>query len=295
VFLAAFLATLSHPRWWAISLAGFLLRGGVVLLLIPIVVPPTVAGLMSLAAPTIIGAVLAGGPNTPVGLVAVITAVVLFAWLAIAGSFGARFDAAVVAEAASDEDVGLDLEVRRPFPNGLTTARLLPHALTAIVFIVADAQIFAVVYAEATSPGAPTTPFVVRVLSQTPGQVIGLVAIWLVAEAVGGLAFRELLLERGRPAGVGSAIRRGVRALLRPRTLAAFVVVNIVTVIAAAPGWLASARAWGQLRLLYTDGADAPGLAIGLLVFVAVVLGWLTLLGVALAWRSAVWTAVIAD
>ena len=72
-------------------------------------------------------------------------------------------------------------------------------------------------------------------------------------------------------------------------------VVNIVTVIAAAPGWLASARAWGQLRLLYTDGADAPGLAIGLLVFVAVVLGWLTLLGVALAWRSAVWTAVIAD
>src|SRR5436190_1662043 len=83
--------------------------------------------------------------------------------LAIAGSFGAWFDATLVTEAASDEDLGLQVDVRRPFPGSVATARLLPHALTAIVFVVAAAQMFAVAYAEATSPGAPTTPFVLRV------------------------------------------------------------------------------------------------------------------------------------
>jgi hypothetical protein len=292
---AAFLATLSHPRWWVLSLAGFLIRGGVVLLLVPIIVPPTVAGLMSLVAPTIIGAVLVGGPNTPVGLVALVTALVLFGWLAIAGTIGTWFEAALVAEAAGDEDLGLGVAVRRLVPSGLGTARLLPHVLTAVVFIVAAAQIFAVIYAEATTPGAPTTPFVIRVISQTPGQLVALVLAWLLAEAVGGLAVRELLLDRGAdPGGVRGAIGRGARDLLRSRALATFLLVNLATVVIAAPGWLAAGRAWAQLRLLFTDGADATGLAIGLLLFVGVVIGWLTLLGVALAWRSTAWTAVAA-
>jgi hypothetical protein len=35
-------------------------------------------------------------------------------------------------------------------------------------------------------------------------------------------------------------------------------------------------------------------MAVALFLFIGVMLGWLTLLGVALAWRSAVWTAITA-
>ena len=154
--LAAALATLAHPRWWVVALAGFLVRGGFVILLLPIVVPPTIAGVMSQLAPTVVGQVIVGGPNTPVFvLTGILTgAVVLFSW--IAGTLGATFDAWLVTEAVEDEELSLDLPVPTETPPGLGTARLGPHLLTALVFAVAAVRIFQVVYSEATSPGAPT-------------------------------------------------------------------------------------------------------------------------------------------
>jgi hypothetical protein len=67
---------------------------------------------------------------------------------------------------------------------------------------------------------------------------------------------------------------------------------NLALVAIAAPGALAASRAWAQLRLLLIDGAEPGPLAVGLLLFVAVVLGWLSLLAVALAWRATLWTTV---
>jgi hypothetical protein len=293
--VGALLATVIRPSWWVLALAGFLVRGGILLVAIPIVVPPTVAGVMSQLAPTILGAVLIGGPNTPVGVVVVVTALILLAFLLVAGGLGAWFDASLVAAACADDDLGLDAEVREPWPHGLGSARLLPHAATAIVFAIAAAQIFAVAYNEATSPGAPTTPFVVRVISQVPGQVILLFVVWLLAEALGGLAFRELLLARDTSEpSAATAVARGVRRFVRPSSVLTLLLTDLLTLVVAVPGWFAGARAWSQLRLLITDGADDLGVGIGLALFLGVVLGWLVLLGVALAWRSAAWTAVVA-
>jgi hypothetical protein len=299
--VGALLATVIRPSWWVLALAGFLVRGGVLLVAVPIVVPPTVAGVMSQLAPTILGAVLIGGPNTPVGVVVIVTALILLAFLLVAGGLGAWFDASLVAEACADDDLGLDAEARQPWPHGLGTARLLPHAATAIVLAVAAAQIFGVAYNEATSPGAPTTPFVVRVISQVPAQVIALFVVWLLAEALGGLAVRELLLARdaaerstATEPRVATATARALRRFVRPSSLLTLLVTDALTLIVAVPGWFAGARAWSQLRLLITDGADDLGVGIGLALFLGVVLGWLVLLGVALAWRSAAWTAVVA-
>jgi len=291
--VAAALATFAHPRWWVLALAGFLVRGGVVIVLLPMVVPPTVAGVMSLVAPTVIWQVLIGGPNTPVALVTagLVAVVVLLAW--IAGTLGSSFDAALVREALDDEDLGLERAAVEPTPAGLGTARLGPHALTAFVFAVAAVQIAQVVYAEATSPGAPTTPFLERVVAQTPVQLIALVVAVLLAEAVGGLALRAELLDPAvAAAGVPRALARGIRRLLRPISLWTLVVTTAAVVIVGLPGGIASGRAWSQVRLLFDAPPDAGSLAIVLLLFVAVTLGWLTLLGVVLAWRSAVWTAV---
>jgi hypothetical protein len=297
--VGALLATVIRPSWWLLALAGFLVRGGVLLVVIPIVVPPTVAGLMSQLAPTIVGAVLIGGPNTPVGVVVVVTALILLVLLLVAGGLGAWFDASLVAAASADADLGLDADVREPWPHGLGTVRLLPHAATAIAFAIAAAQVFAVAYNEATSPGAPTTPFVVRVVSQVPAQVIVLFVVWLLAEALGGLALRELLLARGAPERgveprVAAATVRALRRFVRPSSLLTLLVTEALTLVIAVPGWFAGARAWSQLRQLITDGADDVAVGIGLALFLGVVLGSLVLLGVALAWRSTAWTAVVA-
>jgi hypothetical protein len=293
--LAAAFATLAHPRWWVVALAGFLVRGGVVILLLPIVVPPTVASVMSQVAPTLVGQVLIGGPNTPVVLLtAILTgAVALFAW--IAGTLGAGFDAALVGEAVEDEELNLDVRMPAEPPPGLGTARLGPHLLTTFVFAIAAVRIFQVVYAEATSPGAPTTPFLERVAAQTPVELGALVVALLLAEAIGGLALRaELLDPQVAAGGWPRAVSRALLALLRPTGLLTFAVTTVVMVVVGLPGALAAGRAWSQVRLVFGEPAEAWAMAVALFLFIGVMLGWLTLLGVGLAWRSAAWTAITA-
>jgi hypothetical protein len=296
--LAALLATLVQPRWWALALAGFLVRGGFVVVLLPIVVPPTVAGVSTMLAPTIVGDVVTGASTVPVAVLFAAVVGGLFAAIAIGGSIGSWFEAELVAEAAADDELGIAARARQPRPAGLGAARLNAHLLTAIVFVASAARIVAVIYAEATSPGSPTTPFVVRVVTQAGPALLTIVVTWLLAEAAGGLALRTLLLADAPAAGDApppTALRatwRGVRGLVRPASLATLVVANLALVVLAAPGALAASRAWAQLRLLLIDGADAGGLAIGVFLFVAVVIGWLTLLAVGLAWRATLWTAV---
>jgi len=292
-FVAALLAALAHPRWWALALAGFLVRGGFIALLVPIVVPPTVAGVTATLSPTVV--VLASGGAAFPFVAVILVALAIFGVIVLASALGAWFDAALASDAGADEDLGLASVPRGPgsgpLPPGLGTARFGPHVATAVVFAIAAVAIVEVAYREATSPGAPTTPFVIRVLAQTLGPVVALIVTWLVAEAAGGLALRALLWA-GRPdvARVGPAVLAGVRSALRGGALVTLVLTDVVTLVVAIPGALAAARAWYQLRLFFTNGADAGILAIGTFIFVAVVLGWLALLALVLAWRSTVWT-----
>jgi hypothetical protein len=292
--VAATLATLAHPRWWLLALAAFLVRGGVLVVLLPIIAPPTVAGLMSFLAPTVIGEVIDGGPGTPVAILAIATAIGVTAFLSFAGGLGTWFDVALASEAAADSDLGLAPDASpTDRPSGLGTARLGPHVLTGVAFVFAAARIFAVAYREATTPGAPTTPFVIRVLQGAPEAVVALVVAWILAEAVGGLALRDLLLRGSAAAGPARmSIGRGIRELASRRGLATLLLVDVGVIVLAAPGWLAAGHAWDQLRILLSGGADAIDLAIGLALFVAVVFGGAVLLGVALAWRATIWTAV---
>ncbi len=291
--VAALLATLAHPRWWLLALAGFLVRGGLIVLIAPIIVPPTVAGIAAMLSPAIV--VLASGGGLPIAPLALVAGVI-FGWLVVAGWLGAWFDAVLVSEVLTDEDLGLGSRGVYPdggrLPAGLGTARLGPHVVTAVVFALASVVLIGVAYREATSPGAPTVPFAIRVIGEALGPVIILLATWLLAEAAGGLALRELLLASGpgNPPRVGRAIGLGSLAAFRWRSLVTLATTTLVTLMVAGLGALAAARAWSQLRLFLTDGVDVSVLAVGLFVFIAVVLGWLALLALALAWRATVWT-----
>ena len=301
----ALLATLGRPRWWLLALAAFLVRGGIVVVLLPIIAPPTVAGLMSFLAPTVIGEVITGGPGAPVAVVAIATALVVTAFLSMAGWLGTWFDVELAREAAAHDELGLPADAATgidvPTPDqstGLGTARLGPHVLTGLAFVFAAARIFSVAYREATSPGAPTIPFVIRVFQGAPEAVIALVVAWVLAEAVGGLALRDLLLRRAGGSGetrrARQGIVRGIRDLASPTGIATFLAVDLGLIIVAAPGWLATRHAWDQVRILLSGGADGLDLAIGLGLFVGVAFGSALLLAVALAWRATAWTLVVA-
>lgn len=286
---AALLATLSQPRWWLLALAGFLVRGGILIVLLPIIAPPTVAGLMTFLAPTIVGEVIIGGPGAPVAVVAIATALIVTIFLSVSGWLGTWFDAELAGEAAGAA------WPRPERPSGLGTARLGPHVLTGVAFVFAAARIFSVAYLEATSPGAPTTPFVIRVFQGAPEAVIALIAAWVLAEAAGGLALRDLLLRGGgagedRPAR--RSIVRGIRDLASARGIATLLVVDLGVIVVIVPGWLATRHAWDQLRILLSGGAEAIDLAVGLGLFVGVAFGGAVLLSVALAWRATAWTAM---
>ena len=290
---AALLATLSHPRWWLLALAGFLVRGGVIVVLLPIVAPPTVAGLMSFLAPTVVGEAITGGSSAPVAVVALGTAVVVTAFLWVAGWLGTWFDAELALEASADEDLASPAARPASIPAGLGMARLGPHLLTGVAFVFAATRIAAIAYREATSPGVATTPFVVRVVQGAPEAVVVLGIAWLLAEAAGGLALRDLLLrgrETVRPARW--SIVRGIRDLLTRRGIATLVLVDVGVIVVAAPGWLAAGHAWDQLRVLLDGGAEVRDLAIGLGLFVGVTFGGAVLLAVALAWRATAWTTI---
>ena len=85
----ALLATLVNPATWALALAAFLVRGGIVVVLLPIVVLPTPVGLGTALAPMLtavaFGSVSAGEVILAVGLsIAVVAWIIVGGWVAAA-------------------------------------------------------------------------------------------------------------------------------------------------------------------------------------------------------------------
>src|SRR5687767_650785 len=86
--VSALLLTLERPTDWAIALAGFLARGGLIAFLLPIVVVPTPAGIQATLAPLLVPVVF--GEVSP-GLLALLGTLVVatLAWLLVGGFVGA--------------------------------------------------------------------------------------------------------------------------------------------------------------------------------------------------------------
>ena len=89
----AAIATRDRPSLWIVALCGFLARGGIALLALPIVPLPSTVGLATLVGPT---SVTAAGltPDSVVRLVVIITLAVT--WLLTGSAIGALTDIALV-------------------------------------------------------------------------------------------------------------------------------------------------------------------------------------------------------
>jgi len=289
--LASLLATLGHPRWWAIALAAFLVRGGVIVVLLPIVAAPSVATLTGILSP-IVTPVLLGGNLATVLPLALAASIAFVIWVVVGGWLGAWFDTALAAEAAADEDLDLGVSVAGRPSSTAVTARVVPHLVTLVAAGIGALKLISATYGELLSPSEPAVPLAIRIVRAAPESLILLAGAWLLAEAVGSLAHRHVVMSRssGPQPGAWRAIRDALDAVTRPRGFATLVLGQLIVIAAIVPGWVAAARAWSGIRVFLADGALPGELAAALGLLVGSWLGGLCLLGVALASRATLWS-----
>ena len=285
---AALVATLGRPSWWALALAAFLVRGGFLLLLLPIVSLPTTAALTTALAPTL-EAVYLGRPTVDGALLALALIGTVLAVLATAGLAGSWLDLALVREAAEDEDVELGWAPTNASVVQAFSLRLTAHLPTAIALGYALVRLVTVAYDELTAPGSTDVPVAARVLARAPEAILAIVLAWLAGETIGALAARRAWAGQSAP----RALLASLRQLLGARGLATLGLTSAVLVATWIPFLLAAGGAWAYLRGRLLDEAGAVEVAAAvLLLAMAWVLG-LAVIGAALAWRATAWTAEV--
>lgn len=293
VLTGAFVVTLLRPVSWALGLAGFLAGGGIALVAVPILVLPTPTGLQnSLGGP--VSTLVFGTPSPEVialivGAIAGGVALVIAG--TIAGAWAERQGIAVVLDAAADDGLALpviDL-AGAPGTGRVAVIRLLSLVPVAIAGALAWRPLYDATYHELIMPGDLVTPLPVRVLGEVPWIVLGLAAVWLLADAAAAVGVRRLVLER-RPVAVAWLL--GWADLVRRphRIIPTALVGTAVLALLVGPAMGAAAIGWGRVRDILT-GDREPGIVLGALaIWVAIWLGGLVLAGVGAAVRGATWT-----
>jgi hypothetical protein len=287
--VVAAMTVLERPVTWPIALAGFLARGGIFALLLPIVVLPTPSGIADVVAPAITS--FAFGLISPAFVLLIgAAAVFLAAWVLLGGVAGAWADVELIRESADDEELGLWV----PPPSRRTVlrafrVRLLSSVPLGLAIGFGAREIIDAAYSELTTPFEVVTPLFVRILDDVPGAIGLVLMAWALGEAAGGLGERHVVL---RGAGILRGFRDGWLDLLRHplSSIGTIVVTNLVVAVAVVSSALGASVAWSWARFAVLD-QDGPLAALAVLVLVSVWLGGLAVISAVVAWRSAVWTA----
>jgi hypothetical protein len=284
--LGALAATLARPDWWALALAAFLVRGGFLVILLPILSGPTAAGLVTTFSPLAESVVL-GRPSLEGALLGSAALLALLAGLAAVGLAGAWLDLALVREATEDEDIDAGWRpVHRSSINALSI-RLTAHLPTLFALAYGFLRTIDVAYDEFTAPSNNGVQIVDRVVARVPDVVLIVLVAWLLGETIGALAARRAAA--GVPAT--RALLRSIRQVLGVRGIATLVVTTAVLGGMLLAFLLAAGRAWEHLRGYLLDGADGVQLWAALALLVATWVLGLAVLGAGLAWRATAWTA----
>jgi hypothetical protein len=302
----------ARPDMWAVSLAGLLVRGGILVLAIPILVLPTPIGVASFVGAD---AVTAAGPTDRFVIVAASLGVTLAAAVVAGFIVGAAVDRVVLRAWRSDRRAGAVLPAGLP-PDGaaVTPAPAVPGATRSgavagvarvvAVRLVATAPLVAAAawaipriasagYRELTLPDDLATPFPLRVLVASPDAVAAIIAGLLVCELIAGLATVHVVAD---DASVARSLWRVAADIVRRPVpvLASFLLgVAALVVLVGAPLAIAT-FAWGAARDAFA-GRDAGAATIAVVVLSAAWVAALLLAGVASAWRRAALASAVSD
>lgn len=293
--LAAGLAALARPALWPVALAAFLVRGGIVALVLPLVILPTPTGLANVVMPFLTTAYLG---NITLGFVVLVAGLAALAigTIVVSGLVGTWLDAALIRDAASDEDLGA-LRRRPPDRPGIawrgTAARLIAYVPFGIAVAWGVSRVVGATYAELVLPEDLTSPIALRVLSRVPEAATAIAIAWILGEVLGGLALRHLVLEG---ASILGSLRSAFADLLRRplTTLATTMVTDSALAVVAGLGVLGSAVAVDRLRFSMGVGDSVAEVVATLALFAGVWTAALIAVGALTAFRSVAWTYEIA-
>ncbi|MEO5939652.1 MAG: hypothetical protein ABIZ72_02010 [Candidatus Limnocylindrales bacterium] len=258
--LAALLVVLGRPTWWILGLAGFLVRGGIVLFALAIVTLPSPLALSNVLGPLVTPLYL--GRIEPSTIVLIGGGIALLAlWLVVGAWIAAATEVVLVRDArqaGADEGVttGLERPPGRMLISRSAAAHLLALAPLAFTLGIASVQIFAVAYRELVNP-TNASPIVLRVVGGALGPVAAIIVAWVLGELVGGAAVRRIVL--GGESVVGSVVRsvrdlvrRPGSAIIAPLVPLAILVIDLVTVLAVV------SLVWSEVRDRLVRPLDEP-------------------------------------
>lgn len=294
--VASLLLALARPRTWPLALATFLLRGGLLLVLAPIVVLPSAVALSNVLTPLLSTVVFRGfasvvQPFVVIGLGALL-------WLCGGGLVAAAAESDQVRATASDDEAWLAGRPPRLTPAEhpawrVLTVRLIAHLPLLLALSWGAIRIVEVAYRELTVPSDVAVAIVLRVARGAPDAVAVVLGAWLLGETVGAIAARRVILLGERvPTALGRATGRLLRHPLRSAVLAAVPTVPLVLVLVAVG--LAGSATWDALQAALSFGNDRLAILALLVMFIVLFGGGLLLVGVIAAWRAAAWTVELA-
>ena len=306
--VASLLATLSRPATWPLALGSFLLRGGFLLVVGPIVVLPSAVGVGNVLTP-LLSTFVFHGLTPSIALLAGAIGVSVLVWVVGGGLLAAAVESELVRRIAVDEEAwgagepaagaghpaagaghaaaGLHLAAHPAWR--VLIVRLIASLPLLLALSWGAIRIVTVAYRELTVPSDVAMPLVTRVVGGAGDAVAIVIGAWLLSEMVGGLAARRVILSGER---VPVALRAAVLRLLRaPARCAALALVPLgPVVLALLVAGLATSVAWEALRAAMSFEAGAVVVLVLVTALVALFVGGLAVIGVASAWRGAVWT-----
>jgi hypothetical protein len=284
--------TLGAPGLWAVGLAGFLARGGIVVFALPIVALPSVVGLITFIGPNSVTA--AGLAPRFVAIVATVTAG-LIAWIVVATIVAAATDLALVGAVVRGTANRSTPGVRTPGPTTVFVIRLVSLVPFALGVALGGVRLGQVGYQELILPSNGSSHFVIRVLQGAPEVVALLLVTWLVTELIGAIAVRLAIVEGRTAAGsLGRSPAWIVRRPLRSLVVVAGTVIGSILVLA--PAVIVAGTAWDVVRTALLGDAGPFVDVVAVVLFVAVWTIALVLAGIVATWRSAAWSlAVVGD
>jgi hypothetical protein len=298
--------TAARPRLWVFALVAFLARGGVLVLVLPIVILPTFIGIANAIGPAFVSA---DGPTARV-VALVVAGVAAVAALVVAGTFVAAAAEVALHRATVEPDPDdapepgaldgpiLDGPIMVLAParsGGRLIARVTVLRLMLLVPLVAVAAAavptwVVVAYRELTLPSDVAAPLLLRVLAGAPVAGGAVLVTWLAAEVIGGFATRRaVLFGASVPRALGAGLLDPLRAPVG--TALTVLAALALSAIALLPATWALGAAWDAARRILVDDAGAVAALAAALVLSAAWLVALVLAGIAAAGRATLMTA----
>ena len=298
--VASLVAILARPLTWPLALTAFLLRGGLVVVVAPIVVLPSAVGLANVLGPAVTRIAL-GGTVQAIAQIVVGAIGLGLIWLVSLGSLAAAAEAETVRQVAVEEGLTLipDPTIDPHLPPSRLVRRIVvirSLAMLPLLLVLAWAvlSLIAATYRELTIPSRLDAPLVERVISGVPLALMAVAIAWMLSQSVAAVAVRATVL-------VGSDVRDSIRfavrlVIRRPgAVVVAFALPSAVLGLVVLLAGVAGAAGWSSVRAALTGGTPNFSDALAVLGFVALWLAGLGLISVVAAWRGAVWTTLVAD